>query len=70
MRYYVEAFYGDGRIVLGNGSGQAALGEVKRPERTAAWRRVLAFKAPEPWKGARRWHLVRADGSILAVHCV
>lgn len=40
MRYYIEAYDHDGRQILGNLDGQAALGDVLAPERCAAWLRI------------------------------
>ena len=68
MRHYIEAFYPDGRQVLGTGSGQNVLHGMRRPERSAAWRRIVAMRGPEPWKGANKWRLVDERGRIIAEH--
>lgn len=70
MKFYIEAFYPDGRQILGTGSGQNCLLGLRRPERSVAWRIIVARTNPEPWKGANRWRLVDESGRVLAEHKV
>ncbi len=68
-KHYIEAFR-DGRQILGSGSGLNVLRNMVRPERSAAWRRIVARTEPETWKGASHWRLVTEAGRIVATHTV
>lgn len=69
MKAYVEAYYPDGRQILGTGSWQGVI-VCRKPTRSAAWRRICALTKPEPWKGANTWRLVDERGRLLASHTV
>lgn len=69
MKAYVEAYWPDGRQILGTGSGQNVI-RHKVPIRSVAWRRIVAQSEPEPWKGATIWRLVDERGRLLASHTV
>jgi hypothetical protein len=63
MRYYIEALDANGFSILGNLDGQAALGEVKNPKRTAAWKRLpdLPVGKQVAW-----WRIVDAKGREIS----
>lgn len=64
MRYYIEACRADGSPILGNLDGQAALGEPRYPERTAAWRYLYSPERPT-WTRVYLWKLVDATGRVI-----
>jgi hypothetical protein len=63
MRYYIEAFDADGRQVLGNLDGQAALGRCKQPQKCKAWTDLPNIRCSSR---IRSWRLVDDNGRVIA----
>ena len=64
MRYYIEAFDDKGQQILGNLDGQRALGDMRQPLRSKAWRVIVENKIPA-MRRVVRWHLVNENGAII-----
>ena len=64
MRYYIEAFDIDDRQILGNLDGQAALGDVRRPEQCKRWQQLVRGEVQASPRVAT-WRLVDEHGFIV-----
>ena len=65
MRYYIEAYDGDDRQILGNLDGQASLGPCVLPTVTSAWKSLIG-KRPA-WSRVFQWKLVDENDNVIAV---
>jgi len=65
-KYYVQAFYADGRPILGNGDGQTVI-KAKKPLLTDAWKRIekLPLSMLTMHKGDIKYQLVTEYGTVL-----
>lgn len=66
MKYYIEAFRGDGSEILGNLDGQNVLRDIRYPERTKAVRSLRSGEDRPKWPKVKRWDVVTQSGSHVA----
>jgi hypothetical protein len=64
MKYYIEAYRGDGSQILGNLDGQGVI-RAKRPHRSALYRCLATGQNRPMYQHVHHWRLVTEDGKLL-----
>ena len=64
MRLYIECFYADGSQILGNGEGQASLGEITDYKKTDAYKLIKRIVGKPGWKVVTA-KVVDQNGKVL-----